>query len=314
MGLRVATTMALVLSAATADVAVVLSRPGLAVQAPEQALFSARSELVVLHVTVKDRRGGYVAGLPAEAFAVLEDDQPQQIQFFAMQDAPVTVGLIIDSSGSMLPVRDRVIAAAGTFADTSNRDDEIFALAFNEYVRAALPPEAPFTGDPAALRTALAQAISARGRTALYDAIMAGLQYVAKGTLPRNVLVVLSDGADNASVATLDQVLRQSQLANAVIYTIALIDPVEPDANPRRLKQLANATGGEAFEPRNISQVGEALQRVAHDIRNSYTIGYVPVDSARDGRFRRIRVVVNAPGQRGLSIRTRQGYVMAEGT
>jgi VWFA-related protein len=310
IGLRFATTVAVVLSAMTAGRAGLPLSPGLGVQAPAQPTFSARSELVVLHVMVKDRRGAYVPGLGPEAFTVFEDDRPQAIRFFAIQDAPVTVGLIIDSSGSMLPVRDRVITAAGLFAATSNPDDEIFALAFNEVVRAALPPEAPFTGDAETLRMALTRTISARGRTALYDAMLAGLKYVDRGNHSRKVLVVLSDGGDNASSATLEQALQQTQVANTVIYTIALLDLLERDANPRRLKQFADASGGEAFRPRNVAQIGEILEHIARDIRNAYTIGYVP--GARDGRFRRIRVVVSVPGGPALSVRTRQGYLMGE--
>ena len=312
MGLRFATMVTVVLSAMTGGRADLLPSPGVAVQAPAQPVFSVRSELVVLHVMVKDRKGAYVPGLRPEAFTVFENDERQAIQFFATQDAPVTVGLLIDSSGSMLPVRDRVIAAAGIFADTSNREDEIFALAFNEDVRAALPPEAPFTGDAGTLRTALTRTISARGRTALYDAILAGLEHVDRGSHPRKVLVVLSDGGDNASAATLEQVLKQTQVANTVIYTIALVDPLERDASPGRLKRLADMSGGEAFQPRSVSQVGEVLQHIASDIRNTYTIGYVPRDMTRDGRFRRIRVVVSVPSRSALSIRTRQGYVMEE--
>jgi VWFA-related protein len=205
-----------------------------------------------------------------------------------------------------------VIAAAGTFAETSNPDDEIFALVFSDDVRAALAPEAPFTSDSATLRSALTSAISTRGRTALYDAILEGLEYLDKGQHPRKVLVVLSDGGDNASQATLDEVLRQTQTSNTVLYTIALIDPVDREASPRRLKQLAEASGGEAFQPDNFSQISDVLQRVARDIRNSYTIGYVPTEGDGGGRFRRIRVAVNVPQLGGLSVRTRQGYVMGD--
>jgi VWFA-related protein len=141
---------------------------------------------------------------------------------------------------------------------------------------------------------------------------MAGLEYVGRGSHPRKVLVVLSDGGDNASAATLEQVLEQAQVANTVIYTIALVDPLERDANPGRLKRLADTSGGEAFQPRNISQVGDVLQHIARDIRNTYTIGYVPGDTARDGRFRRIRVIVSHPNRPSLSVRTRQGYVMGQ--
>jgi Ca-activated chloride channel homolog len=279
-------------------------------QSPAQPVFSTTVELVVLHVVVKDRNGIYAAGLPPDAFTVLEDGQRQTIQFFGKQDAPVTAGLLIDGSGSMLTALNRVIAAAGRFVETSNPADEIFALAFNETVRSALRSDAPFTNNAEILRAALMTAISARGRTALYDAISTGLAYLKNGSHQRHVLVVVSDGGDNASTATFEQVLKKVEASNTVIYTIGLIDPLEPDANPKRLRELADVSGGEAFLPRDTRQVEDAMRDTARDIRNAYTIGYVPTNSARDGRFRRVRVVAHAPDGRDLRVRTRKGYVV----
>lgn len=241
-----------------------------------------------------------------------EDNRPQTIRFFAAQDAPVTVGLIIDSSGSMFAARDRVAAAAAAFVETSNPLDEIFALAFNERVRAALPPEAPFTGDAATMHAALIRAIAARGRTALYDAILAGLEYVEKGSHQGKVLVVVSDGGDNASTATFEEVLRRTEASNAAIYTIAFVDPLDRDANPKRLSRIADTTGGEAFRPRRMTEVADVLGHIAHDIRHTYTLGYVPADRADAGRIRRIRVHAGAPGRLALSVRTRHGYSLEE--
>jgi VWFA-related protein len=294
--------MALVWPAA----ATALALAAMAAASPQ--VFSTHTDLVVLHVTVKDRSGAYVTGLPREAFSLFEDGRPQRLDFYAREDAPVTAGLIIDASGSMFAVRERVAAAAGAFAETSHERDEIFALAFNERVRPALPRHTPFTGDPAVLRTAVAGALSARGRTALYDAIAAGLDYVRGGTHLRRVLVVVSDGGDNASATTHDEVLRRAQVANTVIYTITVADPLDRGANPKRLRQLAEASGGEAFQPRSAAQIGEALQRIAEDIRNTYTLGYTP-DDASDGRFHRLAVVAQAPGRGRLAVRTRQGYL-----
>jgi Ca-activated chloride channel homolog len=275
----------------------------------QQPTFTARLELVVLHVMVKDRKGSYVPDLSSDAFTILEEGEKQAIRFFGQEDAPATVGIVIDSSGSMGTLRDRVIAAAGAFAQTSNPEDEIFALAFNDTVRAALPPSALFTNDPATLRHALTVAISAAGRTALYDAISTGLDYVAKGSSQTKVLVVVSDGGDNASTATFEQVLRATQVSNTVIYTVALTDPLERDSNPGLLRQLAEASGGEAFRPRDVAHVEDVLRHIARDIRNTYTIGYVPTSVAPIGRFRRIHVDVAAPGRRALRVRTRAGYV-----
>jgi Ca-activated chloride channel homolog len=275
----------------------------------EPPVFSAQSELVVLQVMVEDRTHAYVTNLSADAFTVREDGVPQMIEFFNRLDAPVTVGLLIDGSGSMASVQNLVAAAAGTFVATSNSEDEAFALTFNEYVRPALPETEPFTSDGAALRAALLEAIFARGRTALYDAIVNGLQYVTRGMHERRVLVAISDGGDNASATTYDEVLRQTQISNTVIYTIALVDPLDRDARPGRLRRLAEASGGEAFEPHDIADIPSVLQHIARDIRNMYTIGYAP---SRTGgaALRRIRVTVEAPNHAMLRVRTRLGYMV----
>ena len=270
--------------------------------------FSSSADLVVVHVTVTDRRSAYVTDLPGDAFRIVEDGAPQRIEFFTGEDSPVTVGLLGDSSASMREGRDRVIAAATTFAEASRAEDEIFGLAFNEHVRTALPPSTPFTSDPNILRVALAGAMGAKGRTALYDAISSGLAYVAKGHHPRRVLVVVADGGDNASTATFDQVLREAQASNAAIYAVGVVDPLEREANPRLLSRLAQATGGESFFPRHVNDVEDVLREVARDIRNSYTLGYVSSNATRDGAFRRIRVAVTDPGRRSLVVRARDGY------
>lgn len=281
-----------------------------AVQGPDaqSPVFSSRAELVVAHVTVKDRSGTYVTALPQEVFRILEDGVSQRIDFFTGEDSPVTVGFLVDSSGSMREGRERVIAAATAFAEASNSDDEVFALAFNEQVRAALPASMPFTSDARVFRAALAGAMGAQGRTAMYDAISNGLSYIAKGHHPRRVLVVVGDGGDNASTKTFDHVLREAQASNAAIYTVGIIDPLEREANPGLLKRLAQATGGEAFFPRHVDDVDDVLRTIADDIRHSYTLGYVSSNSARDGQFRRLRVVVDDPARRSLRVRTRDGY------
>lgn len=283
-----------------------------ATQATAQPLFSTRSELVVLHVTVKDRHGAHVMALPREAFAVTEDGQRQNIRFFGTQDAPVTVGLIIDSSGSMAPARELIGAAAAAFVDTSNPSDQVFALAFNEYVRPALTRDAPFTSDAGVLRTAVLRSIVAVGRTAFHDAVVAGLDYVARGESPRKVLIVVGDGGDNASTATFDQLLARVHALNTVIYTVAFPDPVDREASPKRLRRLAEASGGEAFVPRDVTDVTDVLRDIARDIRNTYTIGYEPSSGSGGRQFRRVRVTARGADGRALIARTRQGYALEE--
>jgi VWFA-related protein len=282
--------------------------PGIRVGAQDPPLFSVTSELVVLHVTVKDRSGAYITNLPRGAFSVIEDGAPQTLQFVSDTDTPVTVGLLIDSSGSMHPHRERIISATEAFVEESHPEDEIFALAFNERVQPALPPGTPFTNDTRLLRRALEGSIGSRGRTALYDAIAAGLDYSRKGSRVRKALIVLSDGADNASRETLEAVLTKAQGSNTVIYTIALIDRGTRDANPKLLEDIARVTGGEAFRPGSPRRISEVLRRIARDIRHAYTIGYVPANPGRDDAFRSVRVVVTPPDGRRLVVRSRSGY------
>jgi VWFA-related protein len=276
--------------------------------------FSTQSELVVLHVAVKDKKGGYVGGLRQDAFRVLEDRRLQEISFFNSQDAPVTVGLLIDSSGSMAPNRNLVIAASMAFSKAMNPQDEFFVLGFNEYVHAPLPAGKPFTSYEPTLRVALVQAIKARGQTAIYNAVNSGLDYVQKGGFERQVLIVVSDGGDNASGTTRAQVLANAQASNAVIYTIALVDPMDSEADPGFLSQLSESTGGVAFRPKNATEIEDILQRVASDIRNMYTIGYVPTPAAtarraRKDELRHVAVDVRLPTGQKLAVRTRRAYL-----
>ena len=285
----------------------------IAVQGQEVPVFKADSELVVLHVTVKDRNGAYVAGLPREAFGVVEDGRAQTVRLLTDTDTPVTVGLLIDSSASMQPIRHLVIAGATVFAEASHPRDEVFALAFNETVTPALLPGAPFTSDSTVLRAALERSVNGRGRTALYDAISIGVDYLSGGSRERKVLIVLSDGGDNASRATRDEAVRKAQASHAVIYTIALVDPGSRDANPKLLEELAQASGGQSFRPERPREIADALRQIARDIRHTYTVGYTPTNTARDGAFRNLRVVVTAPRGRPLVVRSRRGYVAGKG-
>jgi Ca-activated chloride channel homolog len=298
--------------------AIAASQTGAAQTPPD---FTAESELVVLHVAVKDRRGGYVNGLAQDAFRVSENKLPQAISFFHNQDAPVTVGLLIDSSGSMRPHRDLVIAASMAFSKAMNPDDEFFVLGFNEGIHAPLPASQPFTDHEPTLRVALVQAIKAIGQTAIYDAISNGLKYVIKGQYERQVLVVISDGGDNASAVTRKEVLAKAQASNAVIYTIALVDPMDTEADPGFLRQLSDITGGVAFRPRDAGEIGAVLQGVARDVRNMYTIGYVPSATAKAGTksprteaLRRVSVDVRSVSGQRLSVRTRRAYLAGSET
>jgi VWFA-related protein len=276
--------------------------------------FSARSDLVVLNAAVTDGRGHFVGGLPADAFRVFDDGRPQDVSFFAEQDAPATLGILIDGSGSMVEKKDRVVAAITTFALASHPDDQFLPLVFNERVMAVLPPDRRFTDDPMELSAALTRNLNAYGRTAFHDALAAALDGLTSSRHERRALVVLSDGGDNASHRTFDEVLAKVQASNVVIYTVALLDPLNRDQNPKALRRLAEATGGLAFEPKRVSAVGAVLGTIAADIRSRYTLAYAPPDGADSGRLRHIRVLAQAPDHGKLKVRTRTGYAVTPAT
>lgn len=269
--------------------------------------FSSRSDLVVLHVSVVDGHAGFVAGLPRDAFVVREDGRPREIAFFENEDTPVSVGLVIDNSASMNRRREAVIAAGMAFAQSSHPADEIFTLNFNERVWPGLPDGHAFTSDHEELRAALSRA-SARGQTALFDAIDKALLHLDGGTQQRKVLIVVSDGGDNASQATFDEVLDGALRRDVVMYTIGLEDPAGGEGKPKVLRELAEVTGGEAFFPKKRDEMTTVMERIARDIRSSYTLGYVLDADRAAGRPHRIQVDLKTD-RHGLHARARTLYV-----
>jgi VWFA-related protein len=267
--------------------------------------------LVVLHASVHDRRGQDVLNLRQQDFALYEDGVRQTIQVFRREDIPVTVGLIVDHSGSMRAKLTDVTAAAQSFARSSNPKDEIFVVNFNEKVFSGLGANR-FTDRPLDLEIAIAKA-PADGQTALYDAVTAGLQQLDAGHWDKKVLVVISDGGDNASTHTLAAVSALAERTGALIYAVGLFTENDPDANPRVLKQLAEATGGEAYFPQHISEVTDICDHIAEDIRNQYTIGYVSTNVKTDGAHRAVRLAAATPGLGKLRVRTRSGYIAQGG-
>jgi VWFA-related protein len=268
---------------------------------------SINVEMVVLHATVRDGRGNLVSELAKENFQVYEDGIPQQIESFRREDIPVTVGLVIDNSGTMGPKRSEVITSALVFARSSNPEDQMFVVNFNENVSFGLPDDMPFTNKTAQLEIALSR-ITADGMTALYDGVAAALDHVKKGNRDKKVLIVISDGGDNASKQNLDKVLAMAGQSDAIIYTIGIFDEDNPERNLRALKQLAKATGGEAFLPGSAKDVVPICRRIAYDIRNQYSITYQPTNKKQDGSFRAIAVTAKAQDGRRLLVRTRSGY------
>ena len=273
-----------------------------------QAAFSVDVNLVVLPVTVADRQGRPVRDLPEKDFHVFENGTPQTITLFRHEDAPVAVGLVVDNSGSMRRKLPDVAAAAEQFAKSCNPRDQTFLVNFNEQVSMGLPPGKPFVSEPEELRKAILD-ITARGETALYDALFAALEHVRQSSLQTKFLIVISDGGDNASRHKLPELIAAIQKSQVVIYTVGLFDQLDTDRNPRVLKRLAHESGGEAFFPEKTAQVTSVLQSIAQDIRNQYLIGYTPSDTTPDRTYRQIHVTVTAPHSSTWTARTRSGYV-----
>jgi VWFA-related protein len=275
-------------------------------QGVPRKVFSSKSEVVMVHVTVRDRKSRLVAGLPREAFSIFENGQPQTLAYFENEDRPVTIGLVVDSSGSMQRKRDDVIAAGLAFARSSHPQDEMFTVSFNEQVWKGLPPSIPFTTDFEELRRALLRS-GARGQTALFDAVTVALQHLEQGHDEKKVLIVVSDGGDNASRTTYAEVLDTALRMDAVIYTIGVYDEYGQDAKPELLKKLADSTGGASFFPKEPTETMQILERVAAEIRSGYTLGYAP--NATGSGFRPLRVEVHPPDGRKVTVRARSGYV-----
>ena len=267
-------------------------------------------DLVVLPITVRDRQGQHVSDLEEGDFQVYEDRVLQRIRLFRHEDIPVVAGLLVDHSGSMAPKIAEVIAGAGAFVRSSNPEDRMFVVNFNETVSLGLPSATAFSANADQLQAAIWRA-PASGETALYDAIVKALGQFEEQRQDKKVLVVISDGADNASAHSLDQVLQMAERSSTIIYTVGLFALDDQDANPKVLGRLAQETGGEAFFPGQPSAVAEICDRIARDIRNQYTVGYVPTNAKRDGLYRAVRVTVHAPDHGKLFVRTRAGYIPA---
>jgi len=269
-----------------------------------EAVFSSESRLVPLNVTVTDKSGHLVTNLPQSAFTVLENGAPQTIRLFKREDVPVSLGLIIDNSGSMREKRQSVESAALALVRDSNPMDESFVVNFND--EAYL--DAEFTSDIKALEQGLTK-IDARGGTAMRDALRMSIDHLTeKAKRDKKVILVVTDGNDNASGISLEALVRLAQQNDVLVYSIALLteeEKKEARKAKRALDLLTESTGGQSFYPKDPGEVERIAHQVAHDLRNQYTIAYTPVNQALDGSFRQIKVLVKPAT---VTARTRQGY------
>jgi VWFA-related protein len=282
-------------------------------QDDQPAVFKAESELVVLHVNVFDGHSDAVPNLPEQVFQVAEDNLPQRITFFSNLDVPVAVGLIVDNSGSMIARRAMVLAGAKAFAESSHPEDEVFTVVFNENVRHGLPAAVPFTQSPSQIEVAVSK-FPPGGKTALHDAVIEGIEHLQEASHQKRVLVVLSDGDDNASMNSEQAMLERAARSDTLIYAISTAELVADDGNSGLLKKLAQRSGGVSYTPKSEREVIAAFREIAANIRRGYSIGYVPTNTSHDGRYRRVKVSVRAPGYKNLSVIARDGYLASRNT
>ncbi len=262
-------------------------------------------DLVLLDASVKDARGGYVTGLTKNNFRVFEDGHAREITQFASVDTPVTVGLVVDNSGSMRLKRPEVILAGLAFAKESNSKDEFFVVNFNNAVTRGLPAHMPFTDDLQTLRNALYYG-QPEGQTALYDAVGYSLKHLEYSHRDKRTLIIVSDGGDNVSSTPFPELLKLIEASRATIYTVGLYDPEDHDLNPGVLRKMSALSGGEFFHP-TLENIVPVFNKISEDIRNCYTIGYVP-DEIGDKRVVRSVKVVATGDSRKLVVRTRTVY------
>ena len=280
-------------------------------QDPQPFRISVNVDLVVLNLSVRDRAGQFAAGLVESNFEIFEDGVKQTLRLFRDEDIPVTVGLVVDHSGSMRHKLADVVAAARTFVQASSAEDEMFVVNFSDHVTLGLPPAIRFTNRTDELARAIANTPAA-GMTSLYDSLIVARASLQEGSREKKVLLVISDGGDNASKHRLPEVLKLAQKSRALIYTIGLFDADDPDRNPGVLRRLADSTGGEAYFPHQTREVIAICERIARDIRHQYTLGYVSAKAAAPGSYRAIQVIARDAAKRKLLVRTRPGYVTGE--
>ena len=267
--------------------------------------FRTDTRLVDLHATVVDKEGHLVLDLPESAFKLYEDGVQQVIANFRREDVPVSLGLIIDNSASMHDKRAKVASAALALVAASNPEDEVFIMNFNEETSL----EKDYTNNIKELEEAL-KTINSRGGTAMRDALRMGIEHLRHGgKKEKKILLVVTDGEDNSSVETLDHVIQSAEQNGVIIYGIGLLsddEPREAERAKKALDALTFASGGQVWYPQELAEVDGIAREVAHEIRNQYILGYTPSNEAQDGKFRRIRVAVNAAEP--VTVRTRAGY------
>lgn len=273
-------------------------------------VFTADTRLVIVHASVLDSKGKLITNLPQSSFKVLENGIEQPIKIFRREDVPVSMGIVIDNSGSMRDKKTRVAAAALALVKASNPQDEVFIVNFNDDAYL----DQSFTSDIKKLEEALDR-METKGGTAMRDAISMSIDYVkGKAKKDKKVLVVITDGNDNTSNVNLEELVRKSQQSDVLIYSVGILseeEPREARRAKRALHDLALSSGGMDYYPKDLEEVDKIMPQVANEVRNQYTLGYTPANETLDGTFRRITVGVTAPGR--PTVRSRNGYYATAG-
>ncbi|HTB16684.1 MAG TPA: VWA domain-containing protein [Bryobacteraceae bacterium] len=276
-----------------------------ATPAPEEPTFRTDSRLVVLPVSVLNKDGKLITDLQQKSFKVFENGVEQPIKIFRREDVPISLGIIVDNSGSMREKRQRVETASLDLVRASNPQDEVFIVNFND------DPflDVPLTSDIKKMEEGIAR-IDSRGGTAMREAIDSSMTYLKKeGHRQKKVLLVITDGNDNASTISLEKLVSRAQQNEVLVYSIGLLNEEErreARLAKRALDAITRDSGGLAFYPKSPAEVDALALQVAHEIRNQYTIAYSPTVQQMDGSFRQIKVTVNGPGH--PLVRTRTGY------
>ncbi len=279
--------------------------------AQDGAVFRSDSRLVVLHATVLDKAGHLVTDLPQSAFRIYENGVEQELKIFRREDAPVSIGLLVDDSGSMLNKRQKVAAAAMALVEASRPDDEAFVIHFNEKTYL----DTDFTHDHQRLERGL-KTFNSGGTTAMRDAVRLGIEHLErKASEDKKVLILITDGEDNQSLASRENVVKLAQQSGVLIYAVGILNEVSDDETRRarrELDALTQATGGQSHYLTDVSEATGTAEAIARVIRNQYTLAYSPSDQELDGTFRKIEVVAMDRPQ--LEVITRSGYWASGGT
>lgn len=272
-----------------------------------------QTDLVTLTLTVTDYYGRFVSGLTREAFTIIDEGEEQKITFFSDTDAPVSIGVLFDVSGSMSSEKiAKARNALGRFINTSHPNDEYFLIAFNS--RAQLLLDRTRDGEAVLRKLTL---VEPQKNTALYDAVYLGAERVTRGSHQKKAILIISDGQDNASRYNFKEVRRVMKESDVVIYSVGIMDGRDAGSQlgmqgQAYLDELASVTGGKSFYPQTDVEMDEIFERIALELRHQYSVGYTPKDFQPDGKWRKVKVKVKPPrGLPRLTVRSREGYYAA---